>query len=39
MVGAEHAVTRVARGHAPLELLEAALVNRAERLDRHRRQL
>jgi hypothetical protein len=33
MVGAEHAVVGVARVHAPLELREAALVDRPEGLD------
>ena len=36
MVGAEHAVLGVAGLHAALKLLEAALVDRTERLDVHR---
>ncbi len=35
MVGAEDAELGVARAHAALELLEAALVDRPERLDLH----
>jgi hypothetical protein len=35
MVGAEDAVLGVACGHASLELLKAALVDRPERLDVH----
>ena len=36
MVGAEHAELRLTGRHAPLELLQAALVDGAERLDVHR---
>jgi hypothetical protein len=36
MVGAQDAELGVARRHAALELLEAALVHGAERLDVHR---
>ena len=36
VVGAEHAEVGVAGLHAPLELIEAAPVDRAERLDAHR---
>src|SRR5690348_16094732 len=35
MVGAEHAVLGISRPHAALQLLEAAQVNRTERLDVH----
>ena len=36
VVGAEHAEVGIAGLHAPLELIEAAPVDRAERLDAHR---
>jgi hypothetical protein len=35
MIGAENAILGLARDHAALELLEAALVDDAERLDLH----
>jgi hypothetical protein len=39
VIGAEHAELRVARVHAALQLREAAVVDRAEGLDRAQRSL